>query len=253
MSEKVDYIDDPSHTEAKDVVTNGLKFQHTISIVGRFEVDYSGRASSYLAPGDRLLLIKPDGTLLVHQSRNRKPVNWQPSGSSARANLEEGKLVIVSETRDPKEELRATFLDVYAVSLLKLRDHQELELTAQEDQMQHRIERNPEIIEEGFRVIETEKVTGFGRVDIFGKDQEGKFVVMELKRKQVGPDAVDQLHRYVEYFNSKGHKDVRGVLVSPSLSRQAKNNLHNYGYEHVELEPRKNVTGGNKRLDDFSK
>lgn len=251
VSEKVEFHSDPGHREAWDLVTRGLKFQRTVEVVGRFEVSYEGRASSYLAPGDRLLLIKPDGTLLVHQRRNRKPVNWQPSGSNARANLEEDQLVVVSETRSPKERLTATFQDVYHAGIMKLRDHSSLELTAQESQMQKRIERDPEEVESGFRVVDTEKVTDFGRVDVFGRDRDGNAVVVELKRKQAGPDAVDQLQRYVDYFENLGHEDVRGILASPGLSKQAWNNLRNQDLEHLKLEPKKNVERRDASLDEF--
>lgn len=251
MSEKIEFLSDPGHREAWDLVTRGLKFQRTVELVGRFEVSYEGRASSYLAPGDRILIIKPDGTLLVHQRRNRKPVNWQPSGSTARANLEEERLVVVSETRGPKERLTATFMEVYHAQIMKLRDHSDLELTAQESQMQRRIERDPEVVEPGFRVVDTEKVTGFGRVDVFGRDREGNPVVVELKRKSVGPDAVDQLQRYVDYFREMGHTDVRGILAAPGLSSQARNNLRNQGLEHLKLEPRKTVERRDASLDEF--
>ena len=57
---------EPSPTEAVEVLESALAAGAMITIVGQCEVEYDGRASSYLPPGDRLVILKPDGTLLVH-------------------------------------------------------------------------------------------------------------------------------------------------------------------------------------------
>ena len=79
---------DPTPTEAVEMLEPALTTGAMVTIVGHCEVEYEGRASSYLALGDRLVILKPDGTLLVHTDSKRKPVNWQPPGCTHRVALD---------------------------------------------------------------------------------------------------------------------------------------------------------------------
>ncbi|XGI84757.1 endonuclease NucS (plasmid) [Halorutilales archaeon Cl-col2-1] len=251
MSNNLESIPDPSHREALELVTEALEKRRTINIIGRCEVDYDGRASSYLGVGDRVILIKPDGTLLVHQDEKRKPVNWQPPGSTAQASLYGDKLKIKSRRTSPRETISIVFEDVYQVTSMKLEDSREISLEGAEEQMQNRIMMNPDIIEEGFRAIEKERESDYGRIDVFGRDSESNPVILELKRRRVGPKAVDQLQRYVENYRERGYEGVRGILVAPSVTGSAMNQLEKYDLEHVELEPETGVGETTKSLDEF--
>jgi len=55
---------------------------HLLEILGECQVEYKGRARSQLSRGERLILLKPDGTLLVHTAQKAKPVNWMPPGDT---------------------------------------------------------------------------------------------------------------------------------------------------------------------------
>ena len=85
-------------------------------------------------------------------------------------------------------------------------------------------------------------------MDIFGVDDEGAPVVVELKRRRVGPDAVGQLARYVraleEELGAERERErdapdtaVRGVLVAPSVTDRAAERLADRGFDHVALDP----------------
>jgi hypothetical protein len=95
-------------------------------------------------------------------------------------------------------------------------------------------------VESGFRPLATERETSAGAVDVYGEDREGRTVVLELKRRRVGPDAVGQLVRYVEALRRELHTDaeVRGVLVAPSVTDRARELLGEEGLEFVSLTPR---------------
>ena len=67
---------EPSPAEAVVVLESAIAMGGMVTIVGECEVEYDGRASSYLPPGDRLVILKPDGTLLVHTDSQHEPVNW---------------------------------------------------------------------------------------------------------------------------------------------------------------------------------
>jgi RecB family endonuclease NucS len=57
-------------------------------VVGCCCVEYSGRARSTLGWGERIVIVKPDGSVLVHQRAGREPVNWQPPGTRVRYQTE---------------------------------------------------------------------------------------------------------------------------------------------------------------------
>ena len=96
---------EPSPTEAVEVLESALAAGAMITIVGQCEVEYDGRASSYLPPGDRLVILKPDGTLLVHTDSQHEPVNWQPPGCTHRVSLEDDHLHVQSLRSSPAEQV----------------------------------------------------------------------------------------------------------------------------------------------------
>lgn len=83
--------------------------------------------------------------------------------------------------------------EVYLVTSLLLKDDKELVLNGSELEYSKWIHENPEFIEEGFQPIKKERETGFGFIDVLGKDSEGRIVVVEVKRRRVGPAIVINL------------------------------------------------------------
>ena len=114
-----------------------------------------------------------------------------------------------------------------------------LSVSGTEADMKQRILEHPELIESGFRPLSTERDTPAGAVDIYGEDRAGRVVVLELKRRRVGPDAVGQLNRYVEALERDLHAgvEIRGILVAPSVTDRARRLLATRGLEFVSLSP----------------
>ena len=79
-------------------------------LIGNCMVDYRGRARSLLDWGERVVMIKQDGTVLVHRPVMREPVNWQPSGAKTEFRVEENHLVIRSHHTRPPEKMKVTFI-----------------------------------------------------------------------------------------------------------------------------------------------
>ena len=232
-------LDAPDANAACAAVAEAIDVGELVSVFGRCTVDYDGRASSTLGPGDRLLLLKPDGTALVHTDEGHQPVNWQPPGCDHEARVEEGRFVLHSTRSTPAEELRVTFESVERVTRYVVADDSELSLSGTEADLKARILDDPALVERGFEPRATERETPAGAVDIYGVDAEGRTVVVELKRRRVGPDAVGQLSRYVEALRRDLHEDatVRGILVAPSVTERARRLLAEKGLEFVALEP----------------
>jgi len=234
---KVELRENPSPEEIKLLVDSAVSSEGVLTIFARCRVHYDGRAKSELGPGDRVIIVKPDGSFLIHQKEKREPVNWQPPGSVVRLELRE-KPVLVSVRRKPRETLEVELEEVYLITVFHAEDYEELALTGSEAEMAELIFENPEVIEPGFKPLYREKPIKHGIVDVLGVDRDGNLVVLELKRRRADLHAVSQLKRYVETLREE-HENVRGILVAPSLTSGAKKLLEKEDLEFRKLEPPK--------------
>jgi hypothetical protein len=110
-------------------------------------------------------------------------------------------------------------------------------------------------LEEGFEPISYEKKVEPGFVDIYGIDKNGRFVVVEIKRKAAGKEAVLQLAKYVDSVRSMVNREVRGVLVAPNMAKGVQRLLVTLGLDFKALDPKKCAAvlakPETKRLVDF--
>ncbi len=199
--------------------------------VGRCQVAYQGRASSTLADGDRVLVVKADGTLLIHTPRGLKPVNWQPPGCAFSV-IESDNLVILQARRtQPAETVRVEFRALELLGTTLLDDDTVLDLRGTEFDIRDALRARPELVEPGFRPWERERITERGPMDLYGEDAAGRRVVIEVKRVAAGIAEATQLWRYVEKERTKRGVGVRGILVAPSASERALALLRDHGLE----------------------
>jgi hypothetical protein len=235
---RVETLVDPDPAAAYSTLDGALGGS-MLTVFGRCTVEYDGRASSSLGPGDRHVMCKPDGSVLVHTEEGQKPVNWQPPGCTHEVSLDDGRLRLRSTRSTPAEELVVTFESLRQVSVFDPRDEEELSVSGTEEDLRDRILADPDLVEPGFTPLSTERDTAAGAVDVYGRDEEGRTVVLELKRRRVGPDAVGQLSRYVAALRRDLHTDaeVRGILVAPSVTDRAHALLAEEGLEFVSLAP----------------
>ncbi|WP_409025285.1 endonuclease NucS [Halalkalicoccus salilacus] len=232
-------LSDPSPEEAHTRLEAAIDRGALVTAFGRCTVEYDGRAASSLGPGDRHLMLKPDGTVLVHTAEGQKPVNWQPPGCTHAVSVDDGRVEIRSLRSNPNEELLVSFERVAHLATFDASAGTDLSVSGTEADLKRRILEEPELIEPGFRPLATERETPAGAVDVYGEDAEGTVMVLELKRRRVGPDAVGQLDRYVGALERELHADVeiRGVLVAPSVTDRARRLLATKGLEFVSLTP----------------
>lgn len=230
---------EPTASEALDVLERGFEDGYLVVLLGRCRVEYDGRAASSLDAGNRLVVTKPDGTILVHTETGQQPVNWQPPGCTQEGSVRNGELVVESSRSTPSEELTVTFERVDQVTAYDGTGASDVTVSGTEADLKDRILDEPSLIEQGFEPRVTERETPAGAVDVYGNDAEGNAVVLELKRRRVGPDAVSQLNRYVETLEQELHAgtQLRGILVAPSVTDRAQTLLHNRGLEFVSLTP----------------
>ncbi len=245
----------PTLAQAAELIEKAFSQRRTLIVAGNCHVRYAGRANSTLELGERLLIIKSDGSLLVHRPVGYEPVNWQPAGGVFRVQVKDGELEVVGVRQKPRESVRVSFKGVLMVSVLNLSDSGEFLLHASEDDMHRAILLKPELLEEGFKPISWEKKVEPGFVDIYGEDKNGKLVIVEVKRKVASKEAALQLAKYIEPIKAKINREVRAVLVAPSLGKDVQRLLVSLGLEFRALDPKVCVQvlkkAENSRLEAF--
>ncbi|MGD0204008.1 MAG: endonuclease NucS [Candidatus Bathyarchaeia archaeon] len=236
--DKISVLTEPTLAEAAKLIEKAFAQRRTLIVAGACKVNYAGRASSTLESGERILIIKADGSLLVHRPVGYEPVNWQPAGSIFHVQVKDDELEVRGIRQKPRESVRVTFDRVYMVSALDLSDSGDFLLHASEDDMHRAILLKPELLEEGFKPISWEKKVEPGFVDIYGEDKNGKLVIVEVKRKTASKEAALQLAKYIEPIKAKVNREVRAVLVAPSLGKDVQRMLVTLGLEYKALDPK---------------
>ncbi|HKI24205.1 MAG TPA: endonuclease NucS [Gaiellaceae bacterium] len=189
-------------------------------IVARCEVAYSGRLSAFLPESTRLLIMKDDGSVLVHaDAGGYKPLNWMTPPTVIE---EDGERIVVRK-RAGKAEDR---LEIRIVELLsdvthEMGDAAGLEKDGVERDLQEALAAAPERLGEELRVARREWPTDVGPVDLMCRDREDGWVAVEIKR--IGTiEAVEQLSRYLERIRVDPAKAAcRGILAAQQLKPQA--------------------------------
>ncbi|WP_054853981.1 endonuclease NucS [Vulcanisaeta distributa] len=236
----LEYLVDPSPTEALRLI-NLRKSTHVILVYGDMTASYEGRAKSQLEElMPRLVVSKPDGTFMVHEASKERPRLWNPPPSTLYASINLGVLTLRSVRASPREVVIVEIPVIRFISAVRLGVTLNYRVFGTEEDMVNAIVNNPSIVEEGgLQIIAREYHTIVGDIDILGKDSKGNLVVIECKRSQAGPEAVNQLKRYVEHLNQKEGRNVRGgILVAPSISSAAYHYLRSYGLEFRRVEPK---------------
>jgi RecB family endonuclease NucS len=259
---KFKLLEDPSIEESYDLIEKGIRKKAVLNIFAYCKVIYEGRALSQLDWGERFIMLKPDGSFLVHQERKVDPVNWQPPKSRSRALIKGDNLILESHRRSPKEKLEVEIEKVHFASFAIAEDYQELELAGYEKDMGDMIMKHPSMIESGFTPTTREYNTKHGFIDILGKDKEGNLMVLELKCRKAGINAVKQIKRYLKDFEDENNdylkeigsekKQIRGLLVAPDIGEDAKELLEEEGIEFKAVEAPKELKSDKKvTLDIF--
>ena len=189
-------------------------------IVARCEVTYTGRLTAYLPESTRLLMLKADGSVLVHaDAGGYKPLNWMTPPTT----IEQDGMTLVVRKRQGRAEDR---LEIRLLEVLSDVEHDmgeaaALEKDGVERDLQLLLAGDPRALEDGLRLEKREWPTDVGPVDLMCRDEDGSWVAVEIKR--VGTiEAVEQLARYLERIRvDPARGECRGVLAAQRFKRQA--------------------------------
>jgi RecB family endonuclease NucS len=231
----------PANSEAAEILQKAFRARSFVMAIGNCRVYYEGRASSTLSWGERITIVKQDGSVLVHRPFGYEPVNWQPPKCMLKVTQEEtGEITVTVSRSQPKETVSIVFQEVALLATGHLADSGEFAMHVTEEQMKKAILVAPELVERGLKPLEAEKSLGdAGFTDIYAEDSNGNLVVIELKRNAATKDGVAQLQRYLETLRKKVNRPLRGIVVAPELRKAAQPLLSSLSLEFVRLAPEK--------------
>ncbi|WP_405166968.1 endonuclease NucS [Nocardia sp. NBC_01499] len=196
-------------------------------VIARCQVDYVGRLTAHLPMARRLLLIKADGSVLVHSDGGSyKPLNWMspPCWLDERGadDLPEDAKALWVVTNKAGEELRITIMDIEHDSAHELGVDPGLVKDGVEAHLQVLLAEHVQTLGPGFSLIRREYMTAIGPVDLLCRDAGGATVAVEIKRRGE-IDGVEQLTRYLELLNRDPLlAPVVGVFAAQQIKPQAR-------------------------------
>ena len=202
-------------------------------IVARCEVTYSGRVSAVLPEAVRLLILKDDGSVLVHDDAGGyKPLNWMTAPTFVAD--EGGRLVVTKAKCDDVLEIR--LIEVLSDVVHDMGESAALQKDGVERDLQEVLAAAPEALGEPLALVRREWQTEIGPVDLMCKDSDGEWVAVEVKR--IGTiEAVEQLTRYLDFIRRDPAKaGCRGFLVAQRLKPQAVALAESRGIRCVEVD-----------------
>src|ERR671927_918986 len=190
-------------------------------IVARCEVLYSGRLDARLPEALRLLMVKDDGSFMVHaDTGGYKPQNWMTPPTVVEE--EPGRIVVRKRAGSTEDRLDIRIAEVLSDVTHDMGDAEPLEKDGVERDLQEALAAAPAHCGEGFRLVRREWPTDIGPVDLMCRDDEDCWVAVEIKRVAT-IDAVEQLTRYLERIRrDPAMGSCRGVLAAQQIKPQAR-------------------------------
>jgi len=193
-------------------------------IVARCEVRYSGRLNAVLPEALRLLMVKADGSFMVHaDSGGFKPSNWMTAPTVIEE--EPDRIVVRKRAGATEDRLEIAIAEVVSDVTHDFGPPAQaaaLEKDGIERDLQEALAAAPQFCGEGFRLVRREWPTDIGPVDLMCRDSEDAWIAVEIKRVAT-IDAVEQLARYLERIrHDPAMASCRGILAAQSIKPQAR-------------------------------
>ena len=213
-------------------------------VIATCSVDYEGRLNAHLPLATRLLMVKADGSVLVHSDGGSyKPLNWMaPPCSMAEVAPDEAEAtegvesVWVVQHAKTEDRLRVKLHEVHHDSAHDLGVDPGLVKDGVEAHLQKLLAEHIETLGEGYTLVRRVYMTAIGPVDILARDAQGVSVAVEIKRRGE-IDGVEQLTRYLELMNrDPALRPVTGVFAAQVIKPQARTLAEDRGIRCVTLD-----------------
>lgn len=207
-------------------------------VVARCQVDYTGRLTAHLPPAVRVIMVKSDGSVLVHaDGGSYKPLNWMSPPCTLREGTAEDGVTewTVSATKSD-DRLRIRLEEIVHDSSHDLGIDPGLHKDGVEKHLQELLADHTASLGEGLSLVRREYMTAIGPVDLLCRDAAGGSVAVEIKRRGE-IDGVEQLTRYLELMNRDPKlRPVRGIFAAQEIKPQARTLAKDRGIECVTVD-----------------
>jgi RecB family endonuclease NucS len=192
-------------------------------VVARCQVDYAGRLTAHLPMATRVLMIKADGSVLVHSDGGSyKPLNWMSPPCTLREGTSDDGVTLWTVTSKATDTLQILIEEVLSDTSHELGIDPGLQKDGVEKQLQELLAEHPGSLAEGLTLVRREFPTAIGPVDLMCRDAAGASVAVEIKRRGE-IDGVEQLTRYLELLNRDPLlAPVRGIFAAQEIKPQAR-------------------------------
>ncbi|MDO8428135.1 MAG: endonuclease NucS [Candidatus Diapherotrites archaeon] len=221
--------------QAKQRLAESVSRKEMSMIIGTCYVEYWGRAASKLAKGKRMVLIKGDHSVSIHQNKLVRPVNYMMN-ADIYCEIENETLILHANKKKPKETLKIIFYKIDGLHAYEIEENADLRLFGSERELSKELMQDLSFIEPGLKPVNQEIPFRKGIVDILAEDQEGNLVVIEVKRRKADFNSVTQLERYMKQVEKIKGKKTRGMLLAPSIQKSALELLEQAGLEFAKFE-----------------
>ena len=216
-------------------------------VVARCQVDYSGRLTAHLPVATRVIMVKADGSVLVHSDGGSyKPLNWMSPPCTLREGVEDDVPVWTVSAIKSDDTLRIRLDEVLHDSAHELGVDPGLQKDGVEKHLQELLAEHTLALGEGISLVRREYMTAIGPVDLLCRDGLGSVAVEIKRRGEI--DGVEQLTRYLELMNrDPSLRPVRGIFAAQEIKPQARTLAEDRGIECVVID-----YNALRRLDDPS-
>jgi endonuclease len=192
-------------------------------VVARCQVDYAGRLTAHLPMATRLIMVKNDGSVLIHSDGGSyKPLNWMSPPCTVAEGVDDSGTAEWLVTGRDDDTLRILLEEVLHDSVHDLGLDPGLQKDGVEKHLQELLADHPATLAEGLTLVRREYPTAIGPVDLMCRDAAGRSVAVEVKRRGE-IDGVEQLTRYLELLNRDPKlRPVRGIFAAQEIKPQAR-------------------------------
>lgn len=207
-------------------------------VIATCQVDYAGKLSAHLPMATRLLVVKADGSVLVHSDGNSfKPLNWMnPPCTLVETVNSRGVVEWIVTAHKSDDTLRILIDEIVHDSSHDLGVDPGLQKDGVEKHLQELLAANPDRLLPGLSLVRREHMTAIGPVDLLCRDVNNLSVAVEIKRRG-DIDGVEQLTRYLELMNQDpGLRPVRGIFAAQEIKPQARTLAEYRGIECVKVD-----------------
>ena len=205
-------------------------------VIADCTVDYAGRLSSHLPRAVRLLMVKADGSVSIHaDGRAYKPLNWMSPPCNLVESIDDA-VTLWTVTNKAGETLTITVHEVHHDSAHELGDDPGLQKDGVEAHLQVLLAEHVTTFGDGWTLVRREYPTAIGPVDLMCRDEFGRAVAVEIKRRGE-IDGVEQLTRYLELLNRDPLlAPVAGIFAAQEIKPQARTLAEDRGIRCVVID-----------------